>query len=585
MYLAVARNLTVPWTSQGDSTDGLVYNNNGADNSERESPHLLGGVPPNPSSNLRPHPPSRLPKSSRRVFTPIPWGVPPQTPRVVLLLFVWLAAAAHLNADQPLGLVINEDNSHFFLTRTADEMTVEGLHAWVDQYAGTKVSHLFLCPNAMKASFKSKTRDAIWELGNQDPPTDRLLDFVNNPRILHERGLDPYAIWIARCREKGISPWLTMRMNDVHNGPDRKSFQHSTFWVEHQHYHRGPADTNDWFARALDYNIADVREHALSFIRELLERYDPDGIELDWMRFGYHFRDGEEKQGRDTLIAFMREVRELADGWAEKRGHAILIGARVPTHPDAAAGLGMDGVEWVRQGLVDMLVPTPFFMSSDFDIPIELWRERIGPAADNVILAAGLEHNMQAGRRLKQVPHDLASVRGFVAGAHHRGADQIYLFNFMDSDTRPVTVTEYRELVEKGLDLETVMQQPRRYVVCHRDTVPPGFPNDMVLPAERKAEFKLYVGPKPTTGRAFFVLGLEEREGSEAAAFTLRMNGLVCQPIDDVTDADQFPGFARGLRFGCPLLAISDGHNSIQVVQRGDQADQRIVWAELRLEP
>ena len=141
----------------------------------------------------------------------------------------------------------------------------------------------------MKASFKSATRDAIWELGKQDPPTGRAISFVNNARILHERGLDPYAVWIARAREKGISPWLSMRMNDVHNAPNRKDYQHSTFWVEHPEYHRGPPDSKHWQDRALDYGIPEVREHAMSFIRELLERYDPDGIELDWMRFGYHF--------------------------------------------------------------------------------------------------------------------------------------------------------------------------------------------------------------------------------------------------------------------------------------------------------
>ena len=32
-----------------------------------------------------------------------------------------------------------------------------------------------------------------------------------NARLLDERNLDPYAVWIARCREKGISPWLSMR--------------------------------------------------------------------------------------------------------------------------------------------------------------------------------------------------------------------------------------------------------------------------------------------------------------------------------------------------------------------------------------
>ena len=68
-------------------------------------------------------------------------------------------------------LILNEDDSHFFGSRSAEQMNLEGLHAFVDQYAKTAVSHLFLCPNAMKASHRSKVRDAIWELKDgQKPP-------------------------------------------------------------------------------------------------------------------------------------------------------------------------------------------------------------------------------------------------------------------------------------------------------------------------------------------------------------------------------------------------------------------------------
>ncbi len=72
---------------------------------------------------------------------------------------------ADTRAPRPLQhmLVINEDNSHFFGSRQLAEMTREGLNAFVDQYADSAVTHLFLCPNAMRTSFHSKSRDAIWD--------------------------------------------------------------------------------------------------------------------------------------------------------------------------------------------------------------------------------------------------------------------------------------------------------------------------------------------------------------------------------------------------------------------------------------
>ncbi|MBM3290799.1 MAG: hypothetical protein FJY92_11670, partial [Candidatus Hydrogenedentes bacterium] len=129
-----------------------------------------------------------------------------------------LAGLSAAFADRPV-VILNEDNSHFFGSRTADDMTMDGLNAFVDQYADTCVTHLFLNTNAMRASFASTTRDAIWDLGGQRVPADQPFSqaWVDNARMLHERGLDPYSVWIARCREKGVSPWLTMRMNDVHD--------------------------------------------------------------------------------------------------------------------------------------------------------------------------------------------------------------------------------------------------------------------------------------------------------------------------------------------------------------------------------
>jgi hypothetical protein len=153
-------------------------------------------------------------------------------------------------------LILNEDDSHFYGTRSAEEMSLQGLRAFVDQYANTAVTHLFLCPNAMKSSYRSQARDAIWEFkdGQKLPDNEFARKWCENARLLNERGLDPYAIWIARCREKKISPWLSMRMNDVHNANDVDDYIHSSFWRKHPEYWRVPGGQG-WTDRALDYGI------------------------------------------------------------------------------------------------------------------------------------------------------------------------------------------------------------------------------------------------------------------------------------------------------------------------------------------
>lgn len=486
------------------------------------------------------------------------------------------------------GIVINEDDSHFFGSRTADEMTIDGLNAFVDQYAGTKVTHLFLCPNAMKASFRSSTRDAIWEIkGTQKAPTDGFaVPWCENARLLDERGLDPYAVWIARCREKGISPWLSMRMNDVHNVDDVDCYIHSSFWREHPEYWRVPGGSGSWVNRALNFGIPEVRDQAMAFVKELLERYDPDGLELDWMRFGYHFAPGQEAEGCEILTQFMIEARALTNEWAVKRGHPIKLGARVPTHPDAAKGLGMDGVRWVKEGLVDMLVPTPFWATDDFDIPMELWRERIGDPAKNIVLAAGQEILCQGYPGGKQIECDMTAVRGFAAAHLFRGADQIYLFNYMDRAPMQGGPEAYRTLLEKGLGMEEVTGMPRRHPVTYRDTVPAGVPNNAALPVTgfKGGEFRIYIGPAPAEGKAAFVAGLGGDAVSDAASFSVQVNGAACAPAADPVNTPTLPGVTRAVAFGCPAGSLKDGYNTVQIKQVGSGPECSIVWAEIRIE-
>lgn len=407
---------------------------------------------------------------------------------------------------------------------------------------------------------------------------------MDNARTLHEKGLDPYAVWIARSREKGISPWISMRMNDIHDVPNTKSYMHSTFWRDHPEYWRVPNDTSGgWTVRALDYGHEEVRKHNMDFVKELLERYDPDGLELDWMRFGWHFKDGEEAAGAEILTEFMGEVRALTKAWGEKRGHAIQLAARVPAHPDAAKGLGMDGVRWAKEGLVDMLVPCPFWTSSDFDIPVEMWREQLGAAAESVVIAPGLEYNTRGFPGGGAAANDLPATRGFAASAWHRGADQIYLFNYMDSDTIPVSQSDYRILVEQGLGLDVVTSAPRRHIQAFRDTVPPGFPNGAVLPVVGpEASFTINIGPKPKQGSVNFLIGLAQRDGVDTAEYSVFLNDTPCSGISDLENPGQFPGAVRAAVFACPLDVVQEGANTVVVTQ---PEGQQIIWAEFRVAP
>ena len=494
-------------------------------------------------------------------------------------------------------IALNEDNGHFFLTRGSDRaghaLSTDLVDAWVDQYAGAQVDTLLLCPNCMRASYASQVWDPIWRGYDPAGPDDQPLlaslppegrtaarDWIHTAWQLDHMGIDVYARWIARCRRHGISPWLSMRMNDVHNVDDERCYIHSEFWREHPEYRRVPYRFAEWVDRAFDYGQPAVREHHLRLIRELVERYDFDGLELDWMRFGFHFRPGYEAEGCAVLTEFTAQVRRLLDEWQLRRGHRIRLGARVPSRPQTALGLGMDAVTWARQGLVDWLVITPFWATAETDMPVEVWRQLLD--GTDVELAAGLEVLL---RPYPDYPrfhtNSLETVRGAAASLLDRGADRIYLFNYMDSQTAIDDLDNYPALLREVGDLATLAGKPRRHVLTFADTWAPGEPRAIPLPATVPAgrwhAFRLHIGPSPDQRRVQVVLGIEEGmpDGLE-----VRVNGEPCTPAGRIQLPQPAPD-APAYAFDVPPAVLRRGYTVIELCPA---VTTRIGWVELAME-
>lgn len=380
-------------------------------------------------------------------------------------------------------IALNEDNSHYFCSRMSQDLDVEKVESWVDQYADTQVKMLIINPNCMRTSYESGVWEPIWKGYDPDAEDDQpffagIKDYpeeikgfrkwVHTAWQLNEAGIDLYAHWISRCRSKGISPWISMRMNDVHCVDNEQHPIHSTFWRENTHLRRVNHMFMGWIDRAFDYGRQEVREYHMKLIRELADRYDFDGLELDWMRFGWHFAPGNEEDGTSILNEFTADVRRLLDVEEKKRGHKINLSARVPSNPQTARALGMDAVSWARQGLIDMLIVTPFFNTIDTDMPIELWKQLL--EGTGVTLAAGFEillcpypgYSVQSkGSIIAQHTNSLETTRGAAASALDRGADCIYLFNYMDMETAMDDLHNYPALLREVGSLETISEKTR----------------------------------------------------------------------------------------------------------------------------
>jgi hypothetical protein len=437
------------------------------------------------------------------------------------------------------GPLFNQDSTEFFYTHTADQMSGEAVDAWVASLAQAGVGALFSNTNAMRANYASKVWETDWHgydpHGPDDQPVLKYLPADDLPgtrkrldsaKRLAEMGIDFHARAFARCRERGIGCWVSIRMNDLHDCHLQDSPLLSTFYKEHPEFRRVPYRFNGWPDRALDWAHPEVRDHYMKFVLEHLERWDLDGLELDWMRFGYHFGIGRELDGGTVLTQWIGEVRKACKQAAKRLGHPVQLGVRVPSTPETARNLGLDGAAWAKAGLIDLLVPTPFWATCEFNMPIATWRQLLD--GTHCALAGGLEIRYQPSPGANAIMMTPELAAGAAMAVLRGGADFVYLFNyFADMHLGGYWTKEQYDTALRAMgSLADLDRLPRRHAVTYRDVRAPGEPADTPLPASGGlCQFRLQTGPRPT-GRK--VEALLEVGSADTPAPDLRVNGVLC---------------------------------------------------------
>lgn len=303
-------------------------------------------------------------------------------------------------------LLLNNDGTNLFWR---DDLTMEMVKRHAAECPNAVTTYL-LCPNGIqKMMYPSK----VEELATRGAL----------PKLV-AAGEDPFGAFIQGLKTRGFETFITFRMNEVHNANNPQDPDLCRLWREHPEYRveRGE-NPNDWMAQCLDYSLAPVREHTLALITELLEKYQPDGIELDWMRFPRHLTGkGEEVWGkRQFLSEVVGAVRAKADELSKKTKRDVLVAVRVPTSLAGCHALGADIVEWNRQGLVDFITAAPF-LASDFSMPIAEMKQALSERP--IPIYGGIEFGYNGE------PHREETLRAAALGLYDSGADGIYLFNF-----------------------------------------------------------------------------------------------------------------------------------------------------------
>ncbi len=442
------------------------------------------------------------------------------------------------------GLLHNEDCTNFFACQDFPAGKAgEVVDRYVDVLADSGVNVLMCNTSSRRTNYRSKVWEAFWDgydpNGSDDqpflvplPPEQRrsYRKWVGNMLAVHKEGVDYPARVIQRCRERGVVPWISIRMNDVHCNDNLDHPFHSALWRKPELFRQGHPG---YFARALDYAHAEVREHYLALIKETLERYDIAGLELDFMREPYLFSKGREPEGRKILTEWLREIRTLAKTAAKRRGHVVLLGVRVPSCPDTAFGLGFDVPAWAKEGLVDLVVVTPRWATLEFAMPLEKWSGLLG---DRVTLAGGLEVLYRPGPASppRRVTPDEAV--GAAVAVLSGGADAVYLFNYFQNGSPGWSLPEYQRTLKAFSSLKELLKLPRRHAVTYRDVTFLGEDYHAPLPASgTHLSFELPLGPLLGAGWQIEVQIEVAAPTAEGTLPSVCLNGVLGKLLCDET--------------------------------------------------
>jgi hypothetical protein len=349
------------------------------------------------------------------------------------------------NPQAPFRLLYGNDTTNITsctspFHRKGEAFRKEMLEASVDEVAGTGVDVHLLQPGlGMVPMWPSDVLplaehyDWIRKRYGQSP--DSFGRFVLG-------GGDVVKVFIDRCRLRGQSPFISFRLNDAHHKefvdpkPGAKpgssiGMSVTRFYAEHPEYRlvpgslRGADLVQNWAA-------PEVRAVKFALIRELCERYDFDGLELDFLRTYSFFRLEETPpaERRAIMTAFVKDIRALLDR-TSRNGARRWLCARVPCHLPAHDILGLDLKALVGAGLDMVNASSHYFTTQQHDLAAI--RERTHGAALYFELCHTIWKSEKVTAGYDVFPFRRATREQLHTAAHlacSRGADGISLFNF-----------------------------------------------------------------------------------------------------------------------------------------------------------
>ncbi len=332
----------------------------------------------------------------------------------------------------------------------------------------TQVGALFWSTGGQGSRFPSDVLEFIGEERGRHYDSASGFTAGENIRQMYDRGEDPQRSLIERGRQLSKHVYASIRMNDNHFGGAQiadlgalhRAGRVETLRHDHPQWLLGD-QTSEWFALSWNMAVPEVRQLRFRHVEEVCRRYDWDGVELDWQRHAFHFPQDDAYRLRYLLTDLQRAIRQMTRKLAEERGRPFYLAARVAGSLEMCRRIGYDIPTWIKEGLVDVLIPAGNAVT-DADIHVaEFSRACEGT---EVAVYPGFDSNLPdpfVGPE-DVCEKDRLRTRAIASRYHQAGASGIYIFNWhADAHSK-------RSLLSTIGSPETLSGTDKIYAATHR---------------------------------------------------------------------------------------------------------------------
>lgn len=332
----------------------------------------------------------------------------------------------------------------------------------------TQVGALFWSTGGQGSRWPSEVVEFIGEERDSPYPSASAYNGTENILQMYDRGEDPQKAMITRGRELGIDVYASVRMNDNHFGGAQvgdlgalyKAHRVEKLRFEHPEWVLGER-TSEWFALSWNMAVPEIRQLCFNRVEEICQRYDWDGVELDWQRHAFHFPDDEGYRLRYLLTDLQRAIRRMTEALGKERGRPMYLAARVAGSLEMCRRIGYDIPAWIEEGLVDILIPAGNAVT-DASVDVAGFAKLC--EGTGVAVYPGFDSNLPdpfVGPE-EQDEKDRLRTKAIASRYHRAGASGIYVFNWhANRDSK-------RPLLTTIGSAEMLATQDKIYAATHR---------------------------------------------------------------------------------------------------------------------